>query len=56
MAVTIDEAQQARAALRVQYDDTANGGGTGPSSGDGLLLEDGTSFLLLEDGSFLLLE
>ena len=32
------------------------GGGGGPS-GDGLLLEDGSSFFLLEDGSsFLLLE
>jgi hypothetical protein len=30
--------------------------GSGPSVGDGLLLEDGVSFLLLEDGSFLLLE
>lgn len=28
----------------------------GPVSGDGMLLEDGTSFLLLEDGTFLLLE
>lgn len=33
------------------------GSGFGPSSGSGLLLEDGVSFLLLEDGvSFLLLE
>ncbi len=27
----------------------------GPSSGDGLLLEDDTTFLLLESGDFLLL-
>ena len=32
------------------------GGGTGPATGDGLLLEEGTAFLLLENGSFLLLE
>jgi hypothetical protein len=32
------------------------GGITGPSTGDGILLEDGAFFLLLEDGSFLLLE
>ena len=32
------------------------GGGSGPSSGDGVLLEDGTSFLQLESGDFLLLE
>lgn len=31
------------------------GGGGGPT-GDGLLLEDGSSFLLLESGSYLLLE
>lgn len=31
-------------------------GAPGPASGDGMLLEDGSSFLLLEDGSFLLLE
>jgi hypothetical protein len=31
-------------------------GGSGPAAGDGLLLEDGTSFLLLETGDFLLLE
>ena len=30
---------------------------SGPATGDGILLEDGTSFLLLEDGSsFILLE
>jgi hypothetical protein len=29
---------------------------SGPSVGDGMLLEDDTSFLLLEDESFLLLE
>lgn len=30
--------------------------GSGPASGDGLLLETGTDFLLLETGDFLLLE
>lgn len=28
----------------------------GPAAGDGLLLEDGTSYLLLESSDFLLLE
>jgi len=28
----------------------------GPAVGDGILLEDGTSFLLLESGDYLLLE
>jgi hypothetical protein len=36
--------------------DVSEGGGSGPSVGDGLLLEDGTFFLLLETGDFLLLE
>lgn len=31
-------------------------GGAGPSSGDGILLEDETSFLQLESGDFFLLE
>lgn len=35
----------------------SGGGGSGPSSGDGLLLESpADSFLLLESGEFLLLE
>jgi len=32
------------------------GGGVGPASGDGFLLEDGVSFFLMEDGSFFLQE
>lgn len=40
----------------LRLDVFAGSGVPGPSSGDGLLLEDGTSFLLLEDGFFLLLE
>ena len=32
------------------------GAGSGPSSGDGLLLETGVDFVLLETGDFLLLE
>ena len=34
----------------------AGSSGSGPSSGDGLLLEDGLSFVLLETGDFILLE
>lgn len=32
------------------------GSDPGPAVGDGLFLEDGTSFLLLETGDFILLE
>lgn len=44
--------------IAIWYTVRGVGGATtpGPASGDGLLLEDGSSFLLLEDGSFLLLE
>jgi len=33
-----------------------SGGGSGPVSGDGILLEDGVFFILLESGDYILLE